>query len=83
VRPIALERGQFIVFMVQFSKYGSKYWTRGTFCTSSLSRKGQKSTRFGKVTLTFSWHIQFWSDLWHYREDILEYYRPKFQTQKG
>jgi hypothetical protein len=52
-------------------------------CTSSISCKGEESTRFGKVTLTFNWNIQFWSKLSHLIKDISEYYMMKFQTQKG
>jgi hypothetical protein len=32
------------------------------FHTSSLSGKVQESTSFGKVTITFTWHIKFWSE---------------------
>jgi hypothetical protein len=49
----------------------------------SLQKKGQKSTRFEKVTTIFVWHIKFWSDLWNCREEISEYYRSQFQTHKG
>jgi hypothetical protein len=34
--------------------------------------KDRESTSFGNVTINFSWHIKFWLELWHFKEEILE-----------
>jgi len=51
--------------------------------TSTLSWKGQKSARCGEVTITSTWHIKSFSNLWHCREEISKNYRIKVQNLKG
>jgi hypothetical protein len=46
----------------------------GAYYTIEISWKGQKLISCGEVTVNSTWHIQFLSDLWHYREEISEKY---------
>jgi hypothetical protein len=46
-------------------------------------RKVKNKKRCGEVTITSIWHIKFWSDPWHFKEEISEYYKSQFQTNKG
>jgi hypothetical protein len=49
----------------------------GARYTSEISWKGQKSANCGEVTANSTWNIQFSSNLWHCREEILENYKKE------
>jgi hypothetical protein len=44
--------------------------------------KGKKSAHLGKVIIKFSWRIQYWSNLWGWKEDTSGYLRPKFRLRR-
>jgi len=51
--------------------------------TSFLLGGGQKLISFRQVTINFTCHIKFWSNMWNCTVDISKYYKPKFQIFKG
>jgi hypothetical protein len=78
VRLLAFEIGQSIVFLVQFSEFGIKYWTCGIpykFTLQKMQKINKVWESYHKLSIGKS---NFWSDPWHCREYILEYYKMKF-----
>jgi hypothetical protein len=64
VRLVSFERGQFCSILVQVSESDIKYWVCGILYKFSLLER-PKINKVWESYPNFTWHIQFWSDLWH------------------
>jgi len=79
VRKLPLKIKYNIVFQDQISEAGMKNWTCGKLQRITLLKR-PKLVSFGKFSITFFWHVNIFSNILGFREEIPCYYMLEFQT---